>query len=357
MVCFSSGIAKRTEAPGVVEATYLGNPWHWICETMRLIDPFPHVTTHWRIEAQGGHYQPQLWTIPVEFKGSMFLFLFCAAVCKMNARKWGYVTLATSVACFWYQTAYAGLFLFGMWLADRQLGRANHEQVKLTTLTTCAPDADDSAVFGKLEHDLSEVEEAGVQVVTGESKWSDWTHFLRNGGRSPSTLPTKFKFLRQLPYMILAYLGIIFLAAPDIITTDMRFPYNIGAMLMPPTYKDSWAAKNDWPQAIGALFLSHAMEHSSLLRRPLETPFSQFVGELSFGIYAMHNTVRWIVWEQYFEPWTVRTFGETRRDIWLILPGYFAMTLLVIWAAEGFRRVDMRCVDLARRMKDHLFAD
>ncbi|GIZ49351.1 hypothetical protein CKM354_001238100 [Cercospora kikuchii] len=358
MVCFSTGIAYKSEPPEVLQPTHLGNFRNWIWDTMKMMDPFAHVSTSWVSGILGGNYLPQMWTIPIEFRGSMFLFLFCAAVCKMNARKRGIVTLATSAACFWYQTAYAGLFLFGMWLADRRLGRAHKEQAESTVLPSSMHDERNPAVSGRPDYDLPEID-VGSHTAVDQSTWPGWAQFSQKQGEKSPTSPLTSTLLRQLPYFILAYVGIVFLCAPagpEYINTESPFPYNVAASLMPPTYKDSEGDIIEWPLSIGAMCLCYALEHSSLLRAPLLTPFSQFIGELSFGMYAMHNTVRWIVWERYFVPWQQQLFGTKDEEIWYVLPGYLVMTFLVIWAGEGFRRVDVKCVDLARRMKDHLFA-
>jgi peptidoglycan/LPS O-acetylase OafA/YrhL len=54
---------------------------------------------------------------------------------------------------------------------------------------------------------------------------------------------------------------------------------------MPPNYDP--AGLEHWHLVIGAIMNVYALEHSAILRRPLLCSFSQFMGELSFGIYAM----------------------------------------------------------------------
>ncbi|USW54820.1 Putative acyltransferase 3 domain-containing protein [Septoria linicola] len=356
MVCFSTGLAVKTEEPNVVQPTALGNLWFWIRDTVRASDPFPHVVTWWYGGIFGSYYLPQMWTIPIEFRGSMTLFLICAAVAKMNVRKRMFVTLTCSALCFWWQTAYMGLFLAGMWLADRRQLQNVLERAQSATLPTSKTDQDDAQLNGDLDDKEAQISPlTPSETPSPRASWHDWANFLRNGGKIPPTLPIESSLLRQLPYFLLAYVALVFMAAPLLIDTNSPFPYNLAAWVMPPTYEQG--AQIHWPLSIGAIGLCYALENSPLLRRPLMTPFSQFVGELSFGIYAMHNTVRWLVWEQYFVPWQGKVFGGDNRDVWYFLPGYFVMTFLVVWAAEMFRRVDVKCVYVARRMKEMLFAD
>lgn len=101
-------------------------------------------------------------------------------------------------------------------------------------------------------------------------------------------------------------------------------PHNLAAWVKPP-YPDGYLK-------------CYAFEHASILTRPPSTDPSQFVGGLSFRNYAMHNTVRWIIWERSFVQWQFAYFGD-EPQLWHFLSGYLVMTLLVFGAAEGFRHV------------------
>lgn len=123
---------------------------------------------------------------------------------------------------------------------------------------------------------------------------------------------------------------------------------------MPPNYNQG--AQIHYPLAIGAIILVYSLDNSPLLlQKPFLLPISQFVGELSFGIYAMHNTVRWIVWERFLVKWQEAYWGPQAHGFWHLLPGYLVMTVFVVWAAEMFRRVDMRVVAWGKVLQNMCF--
>lgn len=152
--------------------------------------------------------------------------------------------------------------------------------------------------------------------------------------------------------MILFGLAFVLLAAPEVMQTTSPFPYSIMAWTYPPNWRLNGRAMPHWPTAIGAMMLSYAIDHPPLLQRPLVIQFSQFLGELSFGIYVMHNIVRWMMWERFLVGWQTEHFGESH---WCQLPGYIVMSICVLWAAELFRMVDVRCVRFTRQLQNMLF--
>ena len=309
MIAISTGLAVKGEDPQVLQPTYLGNLQFWLADTVRASSPFEHVVGWWYGGVFGTKYLPQLWTIPVEFRGSMILFMFLAGTCKMTARTRMYLTWGCIVAFFWWEAQYAGEFLVGMWIADRRISRSSVPPL-LTSYTL----SDDGILTEK---------------------------------HRPSALR------QQLPYIILFFCSLTLLTSPLLIDPNTVFPFNLVAMLMPPNYNQG--AQIHYPLAMGAIMLVYALDNSSLLQKPLLLPISQSVGELSFGIYAMHNTVRWIVWERLFVKWQEAYWGPEAHGFWNLLPGYLVMTVLVLWAAELFRRVDMRVVTWGKVLQDICF--
>jgi peptidoglycan/LPS O-acetylase OafA/YrhL len=74
-----------------------------------------------------------------------------------------------------------------------------------------------------------------------------------------------------------------------------------------------------------------------MLQIPFEWRISQYLGDLSFGIYAMHAMLMWVFYDPHVEPFRVYHFGE---GYWSGLPGMVAMVLVVLWCADWFSRID-----------------
>lgn len=356
MLALASGIAVNGNDPPVLQPTLLGNISFWIADTVRSCDPFPHVVSWWSKGVRVTHtdYIPQAWTIPVEYRGSMLIFMFCIAVCRMDTRKRMWTTLVCSALCFWWTTPYAGLFLFGMWLADRRHVRTRQQQEATAlpmTTSTAGPELQSTAMITK------ETEDAIVMPVTEKSdsmrRGRVWSVFQRLGGSSSSRVCFQEpSLLQQTPYIVMFCLAICLLTSPDPLSTTSPFPYNLVAWTYPPNWRKNYRSMPHWPLSIGAIMTCYSLEHAPLLQKPFLTQFSQFLGELSFGFYIMHQLIRWIVWDRFFVPWQIAHFGTNH---WFQLPGYILMTILVIWAAEVFLRVDMVCIRMTRKLQDVMF--
>lgn len=354
MLALSSGIAVNGNDPPVLQPTFLANLRFWFADTLRSLDPFPHVVSWWSKAVRVTHsdYIPQAWTIPVEFRGSMLIFIFCLAVCRMSTRKRMWSELVCCVVCFWWATPYGALFFYGMWLADRRHLRTRQQQAAIEL-----PVVDSAAA---LESAAKDANAKGIEDISNmpatETLCFKWrlrvcSVFQRVSGNSTvsSKEPTA---LQQIPYIALFFFSIHLLTAPEPTTTGSPFPYNLVAWTYPPNWRKDRRSLDHWPLSLGAMTILYAMEQSPLLQKPFLTQFSQFIGELSFGFYVMHQLVRWIVWNRFFIPWTITYFGYNK---WFQLPGYVVMTILVLWASDLFLRVDIVCVRLTRKLQDFMF--
>jgi hypothetical protein len=73
------------------------------------------------------------------------------------------------------------------------------------------------------------------------------------------------------------------------------------------------------------------------LQIPFEWGFSQYLGDISFGVYAMHNTINWVLYIPIVQPWCLQHFGD---GYWSGAPGELFTSLVIIWAADYFTRID-----------------
>ncbi|SMQ49435.1 unnamed protein product [Zymoseptoria tritici ST99CH_3D7] len=356
MLAIASGVAVNPDGNDVLQPTLWANIRYWLADTVRSSDPFAHVDSWYYHQGFRTHYLFQMWTIPVQFRASILVYICCAAVCKMDYRQRIYTILVISLACMWWEAIYGALHLAGMIMADRRQLRAKQRLAESTSLPTTTvpvarPSIDDTAEDSALI-EIRDKEDIDLEGWPGTQHARSWVGkplrtFLQFTERH-------WTLLRQLPLLVPVYYSLCLLGGPmSAPATNDPLPFSLLAWIIPPTWSDG--AKSHLAPATGSVMLMYSLELSPLLQRPFVASFSQYLGELSFGIYAMHNTVRWIVWEKWFVPWQAEHFGPPSEMLnWV--PGYLVMTVLVLWAAELFRMVDMQCVRVASRLQRKLFA-
>jgi peptidoglycan/LPS O-acetylase OafA/YrhL len=368
-----------------LQPTFSGNVWFWLKDTVRASNPFAHVNSWWQENNLRSAYLSQMWTIPVEFRGSIIVFVFCVAVCKM--KPWARTATIWTGMCasFWWQTPYGGLFLAGMWLADRRQWKVAQEKraalLPMERLTLSVDDVSQAMPLTAAhepekyepEEDITMEEKEGEagrstssvdSLLVEESQpletsapqtWVNrWT--TSHGLSSPEAHPNLLiRLLRSLtPIAIFTFSLYILTGGPKDLKSTSRFPFSLISHTVPPTY--SAPAAQHWHLSIGAIWTVYSLELFPLLRRPFETAFSQYIGELSFGIYAMHVTVRCVLWERVFLRWQREWTGQLAGEKWwCFVPGYVVLTVLVLWAAELFRIVDARCVRFSKWLGVKMF--
>jgi peptidoglycan/LPS O-acetylase OafA/YrhL len=88
------------------------------------------------------------------------------------------------------------------------------------------------------------------------------------------------------------------------------------------------------------------------LQTPLKYGWSQYVGDLSFGIYALHPPIVITVFRQWYEPMRIETFGD---GLLSHVPGLVLIHLLVFSAGDYFSMLDKRVVRMGRWMQEQFF--
>jgi hypothetical protein len=80
--------------------------------------------------------------------------------------------------------------------------------------------------------------------------------------------------------------------------------------------------------------------------------FSQYLGEIAFGVYVTHMLVHFTLWETALMPWRVPLFGE---NFWSYLPFIGIYYGTVFRAAELFSMVDVMLVRFGKRLEMKTF--
>ena len=281
--------------------------WDWFTDLLYASDPFTHVNGWIRGGAFTTRYLWQMWTIPVEHRGSIVLFVFCAAACKLSVRsRWIFLWVVVCLSYYW-RAVYVAEFLMGMFVADLSLCRHPERLAKL------------------------QLPPLGNMEKSPAGRWH--------------TLTVKIGCVTKL------LLGIFLLSQPDDPDTnpDVPFPWTYLLWLAPSWYGE--ALYTFWT-SIGALMLILALDNYPTLQIPFNWSFSQYLGQLSFGIYCMHVIVLESLFKPILNPWREEHLGQ----------GYLACfaveataTMCVLWMADYFTRADELVVRFGRRLEARTF--
>ncbi|KAI9712020.1 MAG: hypothetical protein M1820_001728 [Bogoriella megaspora] len=238
------------------EKRYLDEVWRWYSEFKNFSFIFKQGGDPWFT------YNFHTWSIPVEFKGSIVIYtaLMAFSRCRRNARLWcqvGLIFYFMYIADGWY----CALFVSGMLLCDLDMLAAKDQ----------LPNA-----FEKLEpyKDLIYYHLLIISIYLG-------------GVPSQNMDMTILRKSRGWYYLSLLKPQAVF---------DYKWFYLF------------WAAS----------FLIAAIPRIKWLKGFFETPFSQYLGRISFALYLMHGPVLWTLGDRVYA-----AVGYSREPSLSHLAGYF----------------------------------
>lgn len=288
-------------------ATLGGQLWDWFMNTIFTSNPFATVDGWMHPRALFPQYLRQMWTIPVEYRGSIVLYSFCAAVSKLPTKSRMALTWVVILIAYVWRAVYVAEFLFGLFIADLSLSR-HPERLG-----------------------------SGRTVRLGEDK---------------EATGYQLSVSSKLGYVLVFLLGLLLLGQPDNpIGATGPFPFQYLSQLIPWWYDT--ASYTLW-LGVGASLVVFALDSYPTLQKPLEWGFSQYVGELSFGIYAMHIIVVGCLYRPVLEPLRQQHLGESAMAH---IPGVIITTIVVLWTADYFTRVDRMVVRAGRWLQTKTFIE
>lgn len=219
----------------------------WVKASSRFISPFGGRDTAYPIEGV-------TWTIPIEFRGSLLIYLSCFSLARSSCRF--RFTFLLGMALFWLWHGVWELFLFSM---------------------------------GMVAAD---------------------THFLY---APPGTDATRRHSRRMRTiHLILVFISLYLLSCPEYSEGLANTPgfVTLSTTLTPDNWRGGNGPSRFWP-AVAAPLLILTMDHAgpeSIYQRIFTTDIAQWLGEISFSLYLCHGSVMHTIGDMVI-PWVCRFLG------------------------------------------------
>lgn len=273
----------------VSQLLFFFNLYNWTFEegVLRGIKPWTSPWAHikWLIiymmdsmnmiafEYNGG-FNGQLWTMPVEYRGSCVIYLFVIGLAgwKRSLRLWILPSLA--VYFLWYGIWDIFGFLWGLWLAERTVG---------------GNEPGDHRVIGHEMHTLHDVN------VADDDEFDDFSKLLplhRLPGqyywRSYAT-SSRMRLISDILNAVAFIMGFHLLCLGD--DGHLTPGYQWLEAFNSSKWKDNWQVYHWCWKSVGAALLVYAVSNSRRLQQPLNSRFIQYLGKISFSMYLVHQAM------------------------------------------------------------------
>jgi peptidoglycan/LPS O-acetylase OafA/YrhL len=309
---------NHNDMPGFWEPEppqYRDDPWYvqfqdWFWETWGFL----------KVWSPGGtSYDVHLWTLPVEFRCSIILFIALVGFARCRALLRAVMLFGMIVYCHYTDFWQGWLFFAGSFLA----------QLKFIQEESNAP-----ASATVLPTDAGQVP-------------------------APSTPSTKTRSWADMLRLSLFVLGLYLLSAPDYGHASSAPGYmTLAAHFTPANWPESWRVLHCY----GGFLCVYAASSTStpFLRYLFSNPLSRYLGNISYALYLVHGPVVhmlgfWLVpwmWTHVIgRPEGTGAPGE--MGMWGKELGFgyafVIVTGVTVWGADLFwRGVDVKCVQLAK---------
>jgi peptidoglycan/LPS O-acetylase OafA/YrhL len=216
-----------------------------------------------------GSLNGQLWTMPIEFRGSNFVYLLIVGLSAWRTKSRLYVLPIIGAFFLWYGNWDIFGFIWGLWLAQRANAASSPSGENANTQFEMAEFEDRPGTFT-----ISN----GLDLCYGKDRYSG----LKLGNITHSHMKMAINTLLFITGYYLLCLGL-----------DGHLPpgYQFLDIFQPAHWRDSWDICHMCWKAIGSAMLVYAIGELPYLQRPLNTWPVQYLGKISFALYLLHETI------------------------------------------------------------------
>lgn len=207
----------------------------------------------------GNPYDPNLWTLPMEFSSSMVVFLFLAACTKLHNRV--RMTLALSLIIYlqyYFDFPALHMFLSGMLICDLHF----------------------------------EIDEILSKARKGSDTFgpSIWTSTC---GNSVLRFAGQIKYSRRIGRGL--GLTVMIFALWLLSTPELAYgPHESWGYMTLSSWVSPWFGDH-FLSPYGAILLVLTLDHASFLQPLFTNRFSQYMGKISYSLYMIHGPLLWSV--------------------------------------------------------------
>jgi peptidoglycan/LPS O-acetylase OafA/YrhL len=298
LACYNlyTPVPSRGELIPPVFPTWQEQMWHWWGDLCQFSFPWKGAGVDGN-GAAGFVYNGHLWTIPVEFYGSIVVFVTVLGLSGVNRGK-GWMGIAVGTGLVWYAIWGGrwdvGLFLGGVVLAEWSLinspekGLPLHRSpsnVNLDSLSKRNETSGLARIARKLLAALHLLTHPSLRLLT----------FFKTP-LNLALLPTSL--------FLLSYAG------------ESASPGHFHDFLIPYT-PEMWESVNlgreHYWLTLGALLLLFTLTNSPALQRPFNSRFAQYLGDISYSLYIVHGMVLFTLGTFLQERWT----GAVGTEQWV----------------------------------------
>jgi peptidoglycan/LPS O-acetylase OafA/YrhL len=336
--------------------------WDWWAKTMEVVFPFRGVDPN---SPYGPVYNGHLWTIPIEFYGSIVVFATVLGLSRVrNSIR---MTLVAGLATWSLQRGRWDIWLFlgGVFLAEYSLLSSSPPELNLPTTHTFR-ERSSSSTFLNIDLTSSKITTSPTLRILLKT--------LAIISRLLVQILTRLKTLLthnifSKPLNLLLFTTSLFLLSYAGESSSPGFYHSYLPDYTPQLYLNAHLGAEHFWISLGSVLLVFTLIHSSLLQRIFTTPFAQYLGDISYALYIVHGMVLFTLGTQLQERWTGQVGwtdmvenaeGELVEEI--VREEYNAKvygrafvvcalinTVVVFWAADLFwRLVDGRAVRWGR---------
>jgi peptidoglycan/LPS O-acetylase OafA/YrhL len=290
-----------------------------------------------------GSLNGQLWTMPLEFRGSNVVYLLIVGLSAWRARS--RLTMLPIIASFflWYGNWDIFGFIWGLWLAERAI----------TTSLALSENLNSEFDMGA----LAEYEDSAGSV-------SILSRILGICGSKH-----RYSGLKSRKCITFSYIGIAltFISGYYLLCLglDGHLPpgYQFLSVFQPVRWQESWDISHMCWKSIGSAMLVYAIGELPCLQRPLNTRPVQYLGKISFALYLLHETI-YQLWRDSLRDLVYLTLSgnEYRSSSEALSADPFSFHVawwmtgvllgaVIVCASHYYTiHVDNRCVVLAKRV-------
>ncbi|OJD11975.1 hypothetical protein AJ78_07358 [Emergomyces pasteurianus Ep9510] len=319
----------------------------WYLTVSHLLDP-------WNWNLYYNFYNPHLWTIPIEFRSSMFLFLTILSVSRFRA--WIRLTL---VSCLLFYCIRWGrwdvvLFLSGMLMAEVDLIQGIWEN----PLAIPSNSSDSNPLQILREHELAHdntnspvdhhLDTFHSTTGTDDHEDAQYTTYVTGSSSGWSCHHTPNRLL----WLSLFIVGLFIGSSPNNSPQHTPFYRTLSSILTPNTYMEP----HRFLQSLGSIIIVFSLNRSADLQRMFTNALAQYLGKISYAFYIVHGPIlHSLGWSLMPNIWEV-TGKETDAQFCVgLLIGWLICLSVSIWVADLFwRGVDTPAVKFAKRVERQL---